>query len=83
MVAQRLLPPHYRPDPSDIRTLWDRALGRAEPVIDRLRWRRDGLLSMLVQKNRQPAHDRPADPVYEPIYVVDWQLQSMWGARSS
>jgi hypothetical protein len=78
MVVQRLLPPHYRPDPDDIRVLWDKPVGRAEPVIDRLRWRRDGVLSMLIQKNHQPPHDGPAKPSYEPIHLVDWQLPSMF-----
>jgi hypothetical protein len=81
MVAQRLLPPHYRPDPSDLRLLWDKPLGHAEPVIDRLRWRRDGVLSMLIQKNHQPPHDGPAKPAYEPIYLVDWDFGSGWPSR--
>jgi hypothetical protein len=54
MVAQRLLPPHYEADVSDFRVLWDEPLGFAEPVIDRLRWQRDRVLSMLIQKNHQP-----------------------------
>jgi hypothetical protein len=78
MVAQRLLPPSYEPEPSDKRVLWDKPLGFAEPVIDRLRWRRDGVLSMLIQKNHQPPHDQNVEPAYEPIYLVDWQLSLLW-----
>lgn len=78
MVAQRLLPPLYVPDTSDVRVLWEEPLGYAEPVIDRLRWKREGVLSMLIQKNYQPPHDMHTEPLYEPIYIVDWQLGSLW-----
>jgi BNR repeat-containing family member len=78
LVAQRLQPPAYDPDPVDIRVLWEAPVGFAEPVIDRSRWRRDGVLTMLVQKNRQPAHDAPSDPTLDPIYLVDWRLNLLW-----
>ncbi|MGC1955114.1 MAG: BNR repeat-containing protein [Gammaproteobacteria bacterium] len=81
MVAQRLQPPHYVPDVSDVRVLWNEPLGFSEPVIDRLRWQRDRVLSMLIQKNHQPPHDAPSEPVYESIYLVDWHLPELWTAR--
>jgi hypothetical protein len=82
MVAQRLLPPNYVSDPKDVRVLWEEDLGFAEPVIDRLRWRRDGVLTMLIQKNYQPPNDQKATPKYEPIYLVDWDVSLLW-SRSS
>ena len=78
LVAQRLLPPDYAPDPGDVRLLWDEPLGFAEPVLDRVRWRRDGVLSMLVQRCDQPAHDAPAPERREPIRIVDWNLVEQW-----
>jgi hypothetical protein len=78
MVAQRLRAPCYEPDPNDLRVLWDKPLGHSEPVVDRLRWRRDRVLSMLIQKSYQPAHDGHCDPIYEPIYLADWRLASDW-----
>jgi hypothetical protein len=83
MVAQRLLPPDYRPDPAQVRTLWDEPLGFSEPVIDMQRWLRDEVLSILVQRNHQPAHDRgeglrPGTPVH----LLDIDLVNGWEGRS-
>lgn len=78
LVAQRLLPPDYEPRPADVRILWNETLGFAEPILDRLRWRRDGVLSMLIQKCDQPAHDAVAGPRSEPIRIVDWDLAEQW-----
>lgn len=66
----------YAPDQAVWHTLWDRDHDHAEPVIDRIRWQRDGVLSMLIQKNHQPNHDRPEDVPAEPVYIVDWVLPS-------
>ncbi|MFH1737838.1 MAG: BNR repeat-containing protein [bacterium] len=73
LIAQRLDPPDYSP-PGEAIALWDQDLGHAEPVIDRVRWKRDGVLSMLVQKNYQPDHDAPTDVPAEPVYIVDWRI---------
>jgi len=78
MVAQRLLPPDYISDTSDACVLWDEPLGFAEPVIDRLRWQKDEVLSMLIQHNHQPANDAITEPFFEPIYIVDWNLPGLW-----
>ncbi len=71
LVAQRLDPPDYSA-PGTMFLLWDDDLLRAEPVIDRFRWERDGILSMLIQKNHQPDHDRPEDHPPEPVWIADW-----------
>ena len=78
MAVQRLLPPTYRADPADIRILWPERLGFAEPIVDRSRWQRHGILSMLVQKNSQPAHDRGGRPEYQPVFLADWNLARLW-----
>ncbi len=76
MVAQCLEPPDYRP-PGETIYLWDENLMNTEPVIDRIRWDRDKVLSMLIQKNFQPDHDVPTDVPVEPVRIVDWKF----GAR--
>lgn len=78
LVAQRLLPPDFEPCPVEVRYLWDEPLGFAEPVLDRLRWQRDGVLSMLIQRCDQPAHDAVARSRSEPIRIVDWNLAEEW-----
>ncbi len=78
MVAQRLLPTHYLPNSSDVKVLWRESVGFSEPVIDRLRWQRDNMLSMLVQKCDQPNRDHKLRPVFEPIYIMDWDLVGSW-----
>jgi hypothetical protein len=78
LVAQRLLPPHYTPDQSDIRVLWKHDVGMAEPIIDRLRWRQDRILSMLVQWNDQPDRDAPAYDRLEPILTIDLDIVGEW-----
>lgn len=78
MVAQQLLPPHYAPNPEAIRVLWDEPLGFSEPVVDMPRWQRHGMLSMLIQKNLQPPHDRDVVPAWEPVDLIDIDLAQGW-----
>ncbi len=78
MAVQRLLPPAYCADPADVRILWHEPLGFAEPVVDRSRWQRHGVLSMLIQKNNQPAHDRCGRSEYQPVFIADWNLARLW-----
>ena len=73
LVAQRLDPPGYVA-PGTVIELWDQNLGHMEPVVDRIRWSRDGILSMMVQKNYQPNHDVPTDVPAEPVHIVDWRF---------
>jgi hypothetical protein len=84
MVAQRLIPPDYKPDPRDVRILSPHPLGFAEPVIDRYRWKRDCILSLLLQKNYQPDHDAgDIEPIYESISIVEWDLAHLWANETS
>lgn len=77
MAVKRLTPPEYKP-PGELRILWDDSLGFAEPIIDRLYWQKTNILSMLIQKNEQPPHDINGSPLFEPIYIVDWDLTEGW-----
>lgn len=77
LVVQRLVAPDYKPD-EDIQVLWKETVGYAEPIIDRTRWTQNGVLSMLIQKNHLPPHDRRIKRDPEPVYPVDWDLEIAW-----
>ncbi len=78
MSAVALYPPYYEFDKENIKVLWDEPLGFAEPVIDRLRWQRDNVLSMLIQYNYQPDGDRDVQEAFKPVYILDWDLIEMF-----
>ncbi|MFZ2630258.1 MAG: BNR repeat-containing protein [Desulfosalsimonadaceae bacterium] len=78
MSVQRLLVPDYSPDTSELRVLWPEYIEYAEPIIDRVRWSRDGVLTMLIQRNSQPSHDEGGIPRSEPVYLVDWDIVGDW-----
>jgi len=77
MAVQRLTPPNYIPS-AEMRILWEEPVEYSEPVIDRIRWQTEGVLSMLIQKNGQPSHDAEAPVRVEPVYIVDWNLVGNW-----
>ena len=73
LVAQRLDPPDYAP-PGETFVLWDAPLADAEPVLDRTRWARDGVLSLLVQyaEKRRTGDQEPLPTELAPARLVDW-----------
>lgn len=71
MAALCLNAPHYHYQPVNQQILYPEALGLAEPVIDRLRWQQQQVLSMLLQYNDQPNHDIGHVSVVKPIYLID------------
>lgn len=72
-VAQRLDPPVYAP-PGKTFLLWDEPVDNAEPMVDHVRWKRDGVLSMLVQKNFQPDLIAKEEGRPEPVRIVEWEF---------
>lgn len=56
-------------------TLWKDPLGFAEPVVDRSRWERDRILTMLLQHNHQPDRDLTHQPHRAPVWLVDYRIQ--------
>ena len=72
MVAQRLDPPDYEP-PGETLVLWPDDLGGSDPIVDRIRWARDGVLSMYVQPCA-PYGSPPASHAATPARLVDWDL---------
>lgn len=57
-MAATLLPsPSYSYHPANTLALLDLDVGFAEPIIDRSRWKAQGILTLLLQPNDQPDHD--------------------------
>jgi hypothetical protein len=73
LVAQRLDPPDYRP-PGAFFLLWDQSLEFAEPIIDRIRWERDGILSIFLLPSDQAQFDRPQPNRVSPAVLADFRL---------
>lgn len=76
MSVQVLYPPDYEYHEANLFTLWDQPLGYAEPIIDRMRWNKENILSMLIQFNHQPDGDKNVESISNPIYIIDWCLSS-------
>lgn len=71
MAALCLKAPHYLYKQENQQLINSESLGFAEPVIDRLRWQQDQVLSMLIQYNDQPNHDVGHTHVAAPILLID------------
>lgn len=71
MAALCLTAPHYQYQPINQQILHPEPLGLAEPVIDRLRWQQQQVLSLLLQYNDQPNHDVGHASVVKPIFLID------------
>lgn len=54
--------------------LWPCDLEFAEPVIDRTRWQKDNVLTMLLQRNAQPNGDIYHAAKKDPVWLVDFCL---------
>ncbi len=80
LVAQRLLPPLYEVKYTDTLVLWDQPLGYYEPIIDRIRWQRDEILTLYIQYCEQPNHEGKSTPRTDYAYLVDRDLTSKKGA---
>ena len=78
MAAIALFPPFYKYDSDNIKTLWQYSIGDAEPVVDRIRWQKENILSMLIQYNNEYGGDKKREYESTPIYIVDWDLLKMF-----
>jgi hypothetical protein len=75
IVATLLPVPDYRFDPANTQILWDEDLGYSEPVIDRIRWERDNILSLLLLHSQQPDGDKSHEQHASPVWLVDVRMQ--------
>ena len=74
LSATLLLAPDYVYHPNNIRILVDEDVGFAEPIIDRVRWHKENILTLLVQHNEQPNHDTEQRPAFSVIRLIDIQF---------
>jgi hypothetical protein len=77
MVALPLRGPKYRAEPRLLRSLWEHDLGYCEPVIDRTRWSREGVLSMLLQRSDQGDQEGIGELAQSDVHVADWALTGL------
>jgi hypothetical protein len=75
VTATRLAAPHYRYHPANAQALLDQDLGYAEPIIDRSRWAQDHTLTLLLQPNDQPNHDKQHQAQQRTVTLADIQFQ--------
>jgi len=63
---------------SSTKILWSKELGSAEPVIDRLKWEKEQVLSMFIQKSGRASNRDISNVQHEPAYIVDWDIVGSW-----
>ncbi|RKT21664.1 putative BNR repeat neuraminidase [Paraburkholderia sp. RAU2J] len=71
MVATLLGAPDYEWYPDNVQVLWDQDMGLAEPVIDRVRWDQENILTLLLQYNEQPDHEGRQQTPDRPVILAD------------
>lgn len=49
-------------------------IGSSEPVVDKSRWREENVLSLLVQKTKQPNQDINVKDAYSQIRIMDFKI---------
>lgn len=76
MAILTLKSPEYDYKNSELVILDPEPLGRSEPIIDRSRWIREEILSILLQKCQQPNHDQPKAEILSSVRVIDLKLRN-------
>jgi hypothetical protein len=71
LTATILQIPEYDFAPEQQYTLWGESVGQAEPIIDRIRWQQEQVLTLLVQNNDQPDGDIAHKNIFQPILLID------------
>ncbi|MCX7092886.1 MAG: BNR-4 repeat-containing protein [Methylobacter sp.] len=71
-LAVTYLPaPDYFCNPTQVCIVWEAECGFAEPVIDRIRWQNENVLTLLVQNNPQPVHELQNALPTTPVWLID------------
>jgi hypothetical protein len=78
MAITRFLAPNYDLDSSSTKVLWNEGIGYAEPVIDRLKWEKEQILSMFIMKNGRASNRDVSNVKHELEFNVDWDILSFW-----
>lgn len=71
LVASYQIAPDYKCSPEQTLVLWDESVGQAEPIIDRVRWQKEQVLSFVVENTDQPNGDVGINSHYQPILIID------------
>jgi len=71
MAVTFLAAPDYLWSEKNTRFILNEDLGFAEPIIDRTRWENESVLSLLLQRNEQPAHDLDCQVVNSAVTLLD------------
>jgi hypothetical protein len=71
MAVTLLAAPDYLWSGKNTRFILNEDLGFAEPIIDRTRWENESVLSLLLQRNEQPAHDLDCQVVNSAVTLLD------------
>ncbi|WP_177205220.1 BNR repeat-containing protein [Burkholderia sp. WP9] len=74
MTVTMLPAPDYMWSTENTKIIWDEDLAFAEPVIDRVRWEQEYVLSLLLQHNQQPDHDIGHQSMLRPVTLLDIQF---------
>lgn len=77
LVASYQTAPHYACLTENTIILWNEDVGHAEPIIDRIRWQQENILTILVQHNQQPNGDLKHVNIKQPIQLIDIQFQKI------
>lgn len=78
MAITRFLPPNYDLKNSSTKILWGKDIGYAEPIVDRLRWEKEQILSMFIQKSGRASNRDVSNVQHEPAFIVDWDILNSW-----
>jgi len=74
-VATYLKAPYYNYHPNHTVELYSKSVGYAEPIIDKTRWEKEEVLSMLVQYNEQPNGEAIPQGSISKVTLIDIILE--------
>lgn len=78
IAVTRFLPPNYDLETSTTKVLRDKDVGYADPILNRLRWEKEQVLSLFIQKNGRALNRDTSQKHYESGYIVDLDLVRSW-----
>jgi hypothetical protein len=76
LAILKLKSPDYTCEFESFNYIDQECVGYAEPVIDRVRWSTDNILSLFVQYNNQPDHDIEHDSEKHLVKIIDLDVKT-------
>lgn len=74
MAVISLQPPFYEAVPDGHEIIFPMEIGYSEPIIDRSKWEKDGVLSIFLQKTDQPNGDVSVRPTQSRVILIDVEI---------